>query len=169
LGYSGTGGLYRVQFDDYRQRDNGTHSFRSVEAEARQLIPLLRANWVIAVRALATVTDVDDANAVPYFMLPSLGGGNSLRGYSNFRFRDRNRLLMNAELRWTPAHFLDMAIFYDSGKVGSEWRDLDFTDLKKSYGIGMRVVGSNGYALGIEVARSRESAARLLVTTGGSF
>jgi outer membrane protein assembly factor BamA len=169
LGYSGRGGLYRAQFDDYRERDNGAYTFRAVEVEARQLIPIMRANWVVALRALATVTDVDDTSAVPYFMLPSLGGGATLRGYSNFRFRDNHRLLMNAELRWTPARFLDMAVFYDTGKVSSERRDLDFTDLRSSYGIGMRVVGVNGYALRLEVARSSENAAHVLVTTGGSF
>ena len=29
-------------------------------------------------------------------MLPSLGGGKTLRGCPDFRFRDRNRLVMNA-------------------------------------------------------------------------
>ena len=169
LGYSGKGGVYRVQFDDYREQGNGAYSFRSVEAEARQLIPLLRANWVIALRGLATVTDVDAASAVPYFMLPSLGGGTTLRGYSNFRFRDRNRLLMNAELRWTPARFLDMAVFYDTGKVAPRREDLDFSELKHSYGIGMRLVGVKGYALRLEVARSRENAAHVLISAGGSF
>ena len=169
LGYSGTGGLYRLQFDDYRNRDGGRYSFRSVEAEVRQLIPLMRANWVVALRGLATVTDVDDTGAVPYFMLPSLGGGSTLRGYPNFRFRDRNRLLMTAELRWTPARFLDMAVFYDTGKVASRRQDLDFNDLRDSFGIGMRVIALKGYALGLEVARSRENAARILVSTGGSF
>ena len=169
LGYSGKGGLYRVQFDDYNERAQGAYSFRSVEAEVRQLFPLLRANWVIALRGLATVTDVDDTSAVPYFMLPSLGGGTTLRGYSNFRFRDRNRLLMTAELRWTPARILDMAVFYDAGKVAARRQDLDFNDLHDSYGLGMRVVGMRGYALKVEVARSREHAARLLVSTGGSF
>jgi hypothetical protein len=169
LGYAGTGGLYRIQFDDYRDRDDGAYSFRSLEAEVRQLIPLMRANWVVALRGLATVTDVDDASAVPYFMLPSLGGGSTLRGYANFRFRDRNRLLMTAELRWTPARFLDMALFYDAGKVASRRQDLDFDHLRNSYGIGLRVIGLKGYALGLEVARSSENAARVLLSTGGSF
>ena len=123
LGYSGSGGQYRVQFDDFRERDNDQYSFRSLEGEVTQMIPLMRANWVIALRGLATVTDVDDTAAVPFFMLPSLGGGKTLRGYPDFRFRDRNRLVMNAELRWTPARFLDMALFYDAGKVdGAEER-----------------------------------------------
>ena len=31
-------------------------------------------------------------------------------------------MLMNAELRWTPARFMDMAIFYDTGKVTARRR-----------------------------------------------
>jgi hypothetical protein len=167
-GYSGSGGLYRVQFDDYRAQDGGPYSFRSLETEVRQLIPLLRANWVLALRGLATVTDVDDGNAVPYFLLPSLGG-TTVRGYPDFRFRDRHRLVMGAELRWTPARFLDMAVFYDTGKVAARRQDLDFSDLRDAYGIGMRLVGPNGYALRVEVAHSREHRARLLVGGGGTF
>ena len=168
-GYSGSGGLYRLQFDDYRERDHSEYSFRSLEAEARQLIPLMRANWVLALRGLATVTDVGDTSSVPYFLLPSLGGGNTLRGYPDFRFRDRHRLVMNAELRWTPARFLDMAVFYDTGKVASRRQDIDLDDLHDSYGIGARLVGPKGYAFRVEVARSREHAARLLIGAGGTF
>jgi hypothetical protein len=169
LGYSGRGGLYRVAFDDYREQDNDLYSFQSVEAEVLQLIPILRANWVIALRGLATLTDIDETSIVPFFMLPSLGGGSTLRGYPDFRFRDRNRLVMNAELRWTPARFMDMAIFYDTGKVTARREDLDFDDLKESYGIGMRIIGLEGYALRIEVARSRENNARLIFSAGGGF
>ena len=169
LGYSGRGGLYRLRFDDYRERENDLYSFKSVEAEALQLIPILRANWVIALHGVATMTDIADAGSVPYFLLPALGGGSTLRGYPDFRFRDRNRLLMNAELRWTPARFLDMALFYDAGKVAPRRGDLDFDDLKRSYGIGMRLIGMEGYAFRVEVARSREHNARLIVSAGGIF
>ena len=169
LGYAGSGGQYRVQFDDFRERDNDQYSFRSLEAEVTQLIPLMRANWVIALHGLATITDIDDTAAIPYFMLPSVGGGKTLRGFPDFRFRDRQRLVMNAELRWTPARFLDMAVFYDAGKVAARRGDLDFTDLEESYGIGMRLIGLKGYAFKVEVAHSREHAARLLVSAGGAF
>jgi hypothetical protein len=169
LGYSGSGGLYRVQFDDFRETDHDQYSFRSLEAEVTQLIPLMRANWVIALHGLTTITDVDDTEAVPYFMLPSLGGGKTLRGFPDFRFRDRHRLLMNAELRWTPARFLDMAVFYDTGKVTARKGDLDFRDLEDSYGIGMRIIGLRGYAFRVEVAHSQEHNARLLVSAGGAF
>ena len=55
---------------------------------------------------------------VPYFLLPSLGSGSTLRGYSSWRFRDRHSLLMSGEFRWIPNRLgLDMAMFYDTGKV----------------------------------------------------
>jgi hypothetical protein len=169
LGYSGSGGLIRAQFDDFKEQDNDRYSFQQLEGEVVQLIPILRANWVIALRGLATVTDIKDDSNVPYFLLPALGGGATLRGYPDFRFRDRNRLLMNAELRWTPARFLDMAIFYDTGKVAARREDLDFEDLKDSYGIGMRLIGLQGYAFRIEVARSVENNYRLIFGAGGTF
>jgi outer membrane protein assembly factor BamA len=169
LGYSGSGGVYRAQFDDYRDQDHGRYSFRSLEAEALQLIPILRANWVIALRGVATVTDVDDANEVPFFLMPSIGGGASVRGYPDFRFRDRNRLVMNAELRWTPARFMDMLLFYDTGKVEARRQDLDFDNLKEAYGIGMRLIGPKGYALRAEAAHSREHRVRLTLSAGGAF
>jgi hypothetical protein len=158
-----------VQLDDFRERDNDQYSFKSIEAEVVQLIPILRANWVIALRGLATVTDLEDSGGVPHFLLPSLGGGSTLRGYPDFRFQDRNRLLMNAELRWTPARFLDMAVFYDTGKVASRREDLDFDGLKDSYGIGMRFIGVRGYAFRIEAAQSRENNLRLIFGAGGAF
>lgn len=169
LGYAGRGGLVRAKFDDYRDRDHGRYSFRSLEADALQLIPVLRANWVIALRGGATITDVDGGNDVPFFLMPSIGGGSSVRGYPDFRFRDRNRLVMNAELRWTPARFMDMALFYDAGKVAADRQDLDFTNLKTGYGIGMRLIGPKGYAFRVEAARSREHRARLIVSAGGAF
>ena len=151
------------------KRTTSSYSFRSLEAEVTQLIPLLRANWVVALRGLTTITDVDDTKAIPYFLLPSLGGGTTVRGFDDFRFRDRNRVVMNAELRWTPARIFDMAVFYDTGKVTARKGDLDFRDLEDSYGIGMRIIGLKGYVFRVEVAHSREHSARLLFSAGGAF
>lgn len=168
-GYSGTGGMYRAELTNYAQRNDGPYSFRQFEAEVVQLIPILRANWVIALRGMVTTTDTDNGDEVPYFLMPSLGGSRHVRGYSTFRFRDRHRILWSAEYRWTPARFLDMALFYDAGKVTSRRSDLDFSGLDDSYGIGVRFVSLNGTALRIEVARSSESNFRLIWTSSASF
>ncbi|MPY88688.1 MAG: BamA/TamA family outer membrane protein [Luteitalea sp.] len=155
-GYSQRGGLYRLEWAHYGDRDTGSFSFRQTEAEIIQLLPILRANWVLAFRGLVTTTQVNDTATVPLFMLPTLGGSSSLRGYPSWRFRDRHRLLLSGEYRWTPGQLVDMAVFMDAGKVASRRRDLDLTALKKSYGIGIRFHGPSFTALRIELARSRE-------------
>ena len=115
-GYARRGGLYQVTYHNYADRDD-TYSFDRVDAEVVQHIPILRENWVLSLHGLLQTT-LDDADTVPYFLLPSLGSGSTLRGYSSWRFRDRNSLLMSGEWRWIPNRLaLDMALFYDTGKV----------------------------------------------------
>jgi len=71
-------------------------------------------------------------------MQPSLGGSEDLRGFREFRFRDRNLMVMNAEYRWEAFSGLDLALFADAGKVFHNSRQLNLRDLEKSYGFGFR-------------------------------
>jgi hypothetical protein len=155
-GYSRRGGLYRVGVARYTAHHDAPYDFRRTEAEVVQLLPIMRANWVVAVRGLVTTTAVPDGQSIPYFMLPDLGGGSSLRGYPSWRFRDRHRLLLSGEYRWTPGQLLDMALFVDAGKVASTTGDLDLKEMHRNYGIGLRIHGTTFTALRIDVARGRE-------------
>jgi len=155
-GYTTSGTYIRGDFFDYSDRDNDPFDFRRFDGEINQFIPILRANQIIALRALVSVTDVKDFNQVPFFLLPKLGGGEELRGFPDFRFRDRNRLLLTAEYRWTPSKFMDMAIFYETGKVAARRADIDLEDLHDCYGIGARFHTPASTAFRIEVAHSKE-------------
>lgn len=155
-GYSRRGGLYRIEWSTWAQHDRDALSFERVEVEVVQLVPLLRENWVIALHGLASMSSADAGREVPYFMMAYLGSSRTLRGYSNRRFRDRNVLLMNAEYRWTPSHFLDMALFFDAGKVGPRREDLNFDGLKTSYGFGLRFHSPNMTVLRWDFAWSKE-------------
>jgi hypothetical protein len=168
-GYTGSGGLYRLEATDYSVRTGGDLNFRQYEGEVVQLIPVLAANWVIALRGLVTTTETPNGNIVPFYLAPSLGGSTTLRGYPDFRFRGNHRLVANAEYRWTPARFMDMAIFYDAGKVTEQRSELDFQNLKTSYGIGARFHSQRGTVMQWEVARSREHAFRFLWSFGAAF
>jgi hypothetical protein len=155
-GYSTRGGLYRIEYRRYDDRDDGRWTFDGTQVELRQYIPILRENWVIAVRALGTVTYGRDGGEVPFFMMPTLGSGGDLRAFSNRRFRDRHRVLVQAEYRWRPSKFLDLALFYDAGKVASVRRDLDFDDLETAWGFGARIHGPSSTFIRWDVAKSRE-------------
>lgn len=154
--YSRRGGLYRIEWSTYAQRHSNTFSFDRVEVEVVQLVPLLRENWVIALHGLASMSSTEAGAEVPYFMMTYLGSSRTLRGYSNRRLRDRHTLLMNAEYRWTPSHFLDMALFFDAGKVGPRREDLNFDGLKTSYGFGLRFHSPDRTVLRWDFAWSKE-------------
>jgi outer membrane translocation and assembly module TamA len=52
--------------------------------------------------------------------------------------------------------FLDMALFYDAGKVTSRREDLNFADLKHNVGIGVRFHTPVSTPLRIELAHGDE-------------
>ena len=58
--------------------------------------------------------------------------------------------------RWTPARFLDMAVFYDLGKVTPRWDDLSLDGLKSNVGIGVRFHSPFATPLRIELAHGRQ-------------
>jgi hypothetical protein len=151
-GYSRTGGYYGLTFVNYSDVA-GTYSFQRLDGQIIQHIPLLYENWVVSLRGrVQTTLDADDV--VPYFLLPSLGSGRTLRAYPTDRFRDRHSLLTSAELRWIPNRVgLDMALFYDAGKVASRRSHLDFHNLASNWGIGARFHGPTATVLRIEAAR----------------
>ncbi len=155
-GYTRSGGLYRVDWSDYRQTSAGTASFTRTDADVRQFIPVFRENWIIALRALASTTSTAAGQDVPFFLLPDLGGSHTLRGYQPWRFRDRNRLLLSGEYRWTAGSFLDMALFVDAGKVAPRLADLDLRGLTTAYGIGASFHTPISTVTRIELARTRE-------------
>jgi hypothetical protein len=168
-GYTTSGGLYRVDWHQYDQRNQGPYSFRRIDAEVDQFIPLLHANWVLALRAMASLTDTDAGETVPYFLLPELGGPRMLRGYPNWRFRGRDRLLLTAEYRWTAGQFVDMALFIDTGKVAATRGDFDLTGLKHSVGIGVRFHTLAATVVRLEAARTRDEGIGWVFAFGPSF
>ncbi len=154
-GYSRRGGFYGVTLHDYNDRDK-EFGFQQVNYEVIQHIPILREAWVISLHGLVQTAFKKDGQQIPFFLLPSVGGGHTLRGYSSWRFRDENSLVVQAEWRIMVNRYLDTAVFYDAGKVTSRRSDLDFDGLKSDYGFGVRFHGPLSTPLRIEVARSPE-------------
>jgi hypothetical protein len=154
-GYARRGGYYAVTLHDYADTDE-RFGFGMVEYEAIQHLPILRETWVLSLHADLQSAIDKDGQQTPFFMLPALGGGSSLRGYSSWRFRDRNALLLQAEWRVMVNRYLDLAFFYDAGKVTGPRSDLDLKHLKDDAGVGFRFHGPFATPLRIELAKSRE-------------
>jgi hypothetical protein len=157
-GYTRRGGYYGVTVHDYADRDDKL-GFRRVDYEVIQHFPILREAWVISLFGGVSNTFTKDGQDIPYFLMPYVGGGSTLRGYQSGRFRERNRIFMKAEWRIMNNRFFDTAFFYDAGKVTARRSDLDFDGLKSNYGVGLRFHSPFDTPLRIELARGREGLA----------
>jgi Omp85 superfamily domain len=166
-GYSRRGGFYGVTLHDYADKDE-QFGFREIDYEAIQHIPILREAWVISLRGIARTTYSKTDQQVPFFLMPYVGSGSTLRGFTSHRFRDQNGLTLQAEWRIMANRFLDTAVFYDAGKVAARRADLDFNGLESDYGFGVRLHGPFATPLRIEVAKSPEGL-KFIVATHAIF
>jgi Omp85 superfamily domain len=157
-GYARRGGFYGVTFHDFTEPDH-VFGFKQVDYEAIQHIPLLREAWVLSFRGLVQTTTAKSNEQVPFFMLPSAGGGSDLRGFSSWRFRDRNSLLLQGEWRIMVNRFVDTAVFFDAGKVTAHRSDLNLDDLKTDAGFGFRFHGPLATPLRVDFAKGNEGLA----------
>jgi outer membrane protein assembly factor BamA len=161
------GGCYGVTVHDYTAT-GGEFGFNQIDYEAIQHIPILREAWVVTLHGLAQTAYHKGDQEIPFFLLPSLGGGSTLRGFSSWRFRDRNSLLLQAEWRIMDNRFFDTAVFYDSGKVAARTSDLDFKGMRHDVGVGFRFHSPDATLLRIDVARSQEGT-RIVFAAGHVF
>ena len=77
---------------------------------------------------------------VPLRSLASLGGANSMRGYYDGRYRDKNQVVFQAEYRVPLIWRLGAVAFGGVGNVSHSGSDIFNTDnVKYSYGAGFRV------------------------------
>ena len=165
--YARRGGLYSIAHHHYADRDS-TYTFSRLDAEVVQHIPILRENWVISMHArLQTILNDDDQ--VPYFLLPALGSGSTLRGYSSWRFRDHHAMLLSGEWRWIPNRMaLDMAVFYDTGMVAPRLDAIALSSFVSDVGVGVRFHTPARTALRVELAKGSEGA-RLVFSASSAF
>ena len=84
--------------------------------------------------------DVDDTNLIgtqePFYLLPALGSDELMRGYYNGRYRDKNYVACQAELRYRITQRVGLNFF---GGTGTVFHDVfTFNELKPNYGGGLR-------------------------------
>jgi len=169
LGNPRRGGKYAALFQRFDDRDGNRNTFQRYELDLQQYIPILKERRVLALHALASVSDTDEGQSVPFYLQRTLGGPDDLRGFRRFRFRDQHVLLLQAEYRWEIFTAVDGAIFYDTGKVASRREDLDLRNLESDYGIGFRFGTSNGVFLRVDGAFGSSAGKHFILRFGNVF
>jgi len=166
--YPSRGGFYRVQATSFRDVEGTGQGFRRLDAEAIRYLRLYHDKTGLAVRGRVTLSQTADGNTVPFYLLPTLGGSDTLRGYSDYRFRDRNAALLDVEYRWRVFSLMDAALFTDAGTVAPAARDLLHDRWSRDYGFGVRLHSEQRSLARIDVARGAEGM-RVVFTMAAPF
>ncbi len=158
-----SGGLYRAAWTRFSDRDTGGFSFQRFEAEAAHFIPVAGSRITVALHGWLVASDTAEGSVVPFYLMPSLGGSNTLRAYANYRFHDRHLALVNVEARLALFDHIDAAVFADAGNVAARMADLNID--KTSFGVGVRLHSTRSTFARVDVSRGAEGW-RVVFSTG---
>lgn len=142
--YPSSGGRYSAQYVRYLDRNLGAYSVLRLDLDASQYIPMFNRTRVIALHGSSSLTTAGDGQRVPFYVQPTLGGSNTLRGYRFNRFYGDNSVMLNGEYRWFCSPTVDMAVFADAGKVFQRWEQWNFHNLESNVGFSVRFKGRAG-------------------------
>jgi len=163
-----TGGMVGFLFSRYGDKGGHQFEFNRYAVDVRHYLPVDPLLSVIALRFFSSFDDPVGGSQIPFFLNEWIGGGSTLRGFVRQRFRDRNLLLLNAEFRTQVADSIELAAFYDTGKVSSDLDDYNLRRLEKGYGGGVRLKGGTTLFLRFDVGHSREGT-QIHVSIGPAF
>jgi hypothetical protein len=150
-------GAYQLAFESNRDHDTGRHDFHRWEAEVQQRIPGLRTGHRLTLHGF--LSSINTNADVPYYMLYTLGGSGglksfrpdllglydtraTLRAFKNYRFRDRDLVLLQAEYHLPIYRRVQASVFVDSGQVAPRTAEL-FKDIRTTTGFSVSYVRRN--------------------------
>ena len=164
-----TGGRYLITYSYFNDSELDQYSFERWEFDAQQYVSFLRGRRVLAFRGLASFSDPRAGQTVPFYFQPTLGGSHSLRGFNDFRLRDRHLVLLQAEYRWELFPALDAVLFYDTGKVASIRREINFKDFESNWGTGFRIGTDSGVFFRVDWALGSRDGQHLMFKFSNVF
>lgn len=139
---------YRFVYHLYQDVTDGRYSFRRFDADLRHKFPFADKNEVRG-RVRFSLSETSPGDRVPFYLMETLGGSNirgddTLRGFRDYRFRDRDLFLFQFEYLRQLYGPIDLIAFYDTGKVAPSVSRFDEGRLRHTYGLGVVVVPRRG-------------------------
>jgi len=154
------GGDIEVSYNFFHDTDTGHYSFRRFDAEAQHRFTIAGPDRNVTLRAMMSAADVPTGHAVPFYLQQTLGGDTNLlgfrdrpigssgtlatlRGFRNFRFRDQDFALVQAEIQQKVFSLLDVGFFVDAGNVGHELGQLKPAEFRHDFGVSLNIKMNN--------------------------
>jgi hypothetical protein len=163
-GYPTAGGVYRAAWSHFNDRQDGSFNFDRLEIEGSRFMKMFNDRSVLAIHAWGVLTP--SSQSVPFYLMPSMGGDSTLRAYENYRFHERNMVVLNAESRWALSKHVDGAVFVEAGDVAARAGDLGLG--RKTFGVGVRLHTDTSTLLRLDFAHGGDGW-RFLLRTSDPF
>jgi hypothetical protein len=156
-GFSNPEGL-QLEADDSQFFDQSGHqaNFHLLETQAAYYVPLTNGMRTLVFRVRNETAFPEDHQVVPFYLQPTLGGPDDLRGYDRYRFYANGNSVATGEYRWSISQTLEMAIFGDGGNVYSRPGLIGFRDLRGAGGIGFRLKNKQATVMRFDIGFSPE-------------
>ncbi len=121
-------------------------NFTRYTVDVRRFIPL-SVKQVVAFQGLGKFS----TGQVPFREMALLGGGRTMRGFYEGRFRDRQLLAAQGEYRHQVFSRVGFVVFGSLGQVGNRGGDLNITTIKRAAGAGIRLMLNRKQRLNIRI------------------
>lgn len=144
-------------------------SYNHLTVDLRTYFPIFSEDTILAARFKTIITQGD----IPFYEMPSYGGGSDLRGYFGSRWTDKNGAQAQLELRQgmfpdtilplfggaIKLQYPSIAVFYEEARVFEDYAKMPeefFEDWHYSYGLGFRFIITPSVVIRLEYAWSEE-------------
>src|SRR6201996_1540888 len=95
--------ILEAQDTQFWDQSGNNSSFHLLQTQATYYVPFINGMRTLALRARNETTFHSDGQQVPFYLQPTLGGPNDLRGYERYRFYDNGGSVLSGEDRWAGA------------------------------------------------------------------
>jgi hypothetical protein len=156
-GFSNPRGL-KLEADDSQFFDQSGNqaNFHLLQTQAAYYLPLTNGMRTLVFRVRNQTAFAKVPQAVPFYLQPTLGGPDDLRGYDRYRFYGNGTSVASLEYRWSISQTLEMAIFGDGGNVYQRPGLIGFRDLRGDGGVGFRIKNKQATVMRFDVGVSSE-------------
>jgi hypothetical protein len=138
-GFSNSKGLIlEAQDTQFWDQSDTNSSFHLLQTQATYYVPFINGMRTLAFRARNETTFHAAGQQVPFYLQPTLGGPDDLRGYERYRYYDNGTSLLSGEYKWSVAGSVEMALFGDGGNVYSRPGLIGLRELRGDGGFGVR-------------------------------
>ncbi|MEO8362107.1 MAG: BamA/TamA family outer membrane protein [Vicinamibacteria bacterium] len=162
------GAAFGIAYSHFDDRNADVFQFNRLVLEGRQYVSLHTKRHVLAFKQTLSFDSPSEGRSVPFYLRPTLGGGSLLRGYASSRFRDDRLMYLIGEYRFELTPKVELAAIYEAGKVFPGIEGVNFHDLRRSFGGGIRFKSPRKVHLRLDIVKSTEGT-RVHLKLGRSF